>query len=256
MGIITSSVMLSQLVCLLPLVFKYSMGGASGSSCSSYPNDHTMNLYAGPSDTCAAMTQSRGFTDAGKNLIVKKHNKLRQRVASGQESNGAQPGASNMRKLVWNDELAEVAQRWVDQCKGPVHDINRNMCDGTYVGQNVHWSSSSESSTEDQVMASVDEAVTSWYSEIESPGFDSSNISPFQSVPGAGHYTQIVWADTYAVGCGLVHYQEGFWFSTLIGCNYAVGGNILGGTMYEAGTGCSNCPSGTSCDSTFDSLCA
>ena len=125
------------------------------------------------------MTQSRGFTAAGKNLIVRTHNELRQKVASGQESNGAQPGASNMRKLVWNDELAEVAQRLVDQCKFS-HDKNRNMCDGTYVGQNVYISYSSRSSTEDQVMASVDNSVISWYSEVEKPGFDSSNISPFQ----------------------------------------------------------------------------
>merc|ERR1711872_319330 len=225
MGSLYSLVMLAPFVCLFHIVFQYSIGVASGSSCRSYANDHTMNLFAGPSDTCAAMTQSRGFTDAGKNLIVKTHNELRQKVASGLESNGAQPGASN-------------------------------MCDGTYVGQNVYISYSSRSSTEVQVMASVDKAVTNWYSEVEKPGFDSSNISPFQYVSGAGHYTQVVWADTSAVGCGLVNYKDGFWFSTLIACNYAVGGNMMGGTMYEAGTGCSNCPSGTSCDSTFNSLCA
>merc|ERR1719312_1991842 len=199
--------MLAQLVCLLPLVFQYSIGAASGSSCSSYPNDHTMNLYAGPSDTCAAMTQSRGFTDAGKNLIVKTHNELRQRVASGQESNGDQPGASNMRKLVWNDELAEVAQRLVDQCKF-THDKNRNMCDGTYVGQNIYMAMASKQ-TQDQVMATVDKAVNNWYSEVEKPGFDSSFINPFQYSPGAGHYTQVVWAETQAVGCGLVNFEEG-----------------------------------------------
>merc|ERR1719290_232787 len=154
-------------------------GVAFGSFCSSYPSDHTMAIYSGPSDSCSKMTQFRGFTDAGKNLMVKTHNELRQKVAAGLESNGAQPGASNMRKLVWNDELAEVAQRLVDQCKFS-HDKNRNMCDGTYVGQNVYISYSSRSSTEDQVMASVDKAVISWYSEVEKPGFDSSNISPFQ----------------------------------------------------------------------------
>merc|ERR1712244_173059 len=224
------------------------------SSCGSYPSDHTMNLYAGPSDTCAAMTQSRGFTDAGKNLIVKTHNELRQKVASGQESNGAQPGASNMRKLVWNDELAATAQRLVDQCKF-AHDKNRNMCDGTYVGQNVYigyaWKQ-----TQDQVMATVDKAVTSWYSEVEKPGFDSSSLNPFQYTPGAGHYTQVVGAETHAVGCGLVNYEDGGWFKTLVACNYAVGGNMMGGSMYREGEGCSACPAGTSCDHTFDKLCA
>ena len=28
----------------------------------------------------------------------------------------------------------------------------------------------------------------------------------FRYTPGAGHYTQVVWAATQAVGCGLVNY--------------------------------------------------
>ena len=64
---------------------------------------------------------------------MKTHNELRQKVAAGLETHGNQPGASNMMKLVWNDELAEIAQRLVDQCKF-AHDKNRNMCDGTYAG--------------------------------------------------------------------------------------------------------------------------
>ena len=123
------------------------------------------------------MTQFRGFTDAGKDLIVKTHNELRQRVAGGLESHGNQPGASNMRKLVWNDELAEVAQRLVDQCKYG-HDNNRNMCDGTYVGQNIYMAMASKQ-TQDQVMTTVDKAVNNWYSEVEKP-FDSALINPFK----------------------------------------------------------------------------
>merc|ERR1712002_866164 len=253
MGSLYSLVMLAPFVCLFHIVFQYSIGVASGSSCRSYPNDHTMNLYAGPSDTCAAMTQSRGFTAAGKNLIVKTHNELRQKVASGQESNGAQPGASNMRKLVWNDELAEVAQRLVDQCKFS-HDKNRNMCDGTYVGQNIYMAMASKQS-QDQVMATVDKAVNNWYSEVEKP-FDPAFINPFKYVEGTGHYTQVVWADTEAVGCGLVNYKDGSWYKTFIACNYVVGGNMRGSTMYKVGKGCAECPAGTSCDKTFDNLCA
>ena len=50
-----------------------------------------------------------------KDAIVDKHNELRSKVANGQETRGVgggQPKAANMRKLVWNDELAEVAQRY------------------------------------------------------------------------------------------------------------------------------------------------
>ena len=47
--------------------------------------------------------------------IVDKHNELRAKVANGQEKrgvDGAQPKAANMRKMIWNDQLAEVAQRY------------------------------------------------------------------------------------------------------------------------------------------------
>ena len=54
--------------------------------------------------------------------------------------------------------------------------------------------------------------------------FPSSNISPFNSknnVPinprtgkpkMVGHYTQLVWADTYKIGCGFImfHMKEGY----------------------------------------------
>ena len=47
-------------------------------------------------------------------LIVDKHNELRSIVAKGLESRGVggkgQPEAANMRKLSWDDDLAEVAQ--------------------------------------------------------------------------------------------------------------------------------------------------
>ena len=36
----------------------------------------------------------------------------------------------------WSDELAEIAQRWADQCEFK-HDTHRNNVDGTYVGQNA-----------------------------------------------------------------------------------------------------------------------
>ena len=51
-----------------------------------------------------------------KEAIVDVHNELRKKVAKGEEErgiDGQQPKAANMRKLVWNDELAKIAQRYV-----------------------------------------------------------------------------------------------------------------------------------------------
>ena len=46
---------------------------------------------------------------------------------------------------------------------------------------------------------------------------------------------------------------QGSFYETLIVCNYAVAGNLLGSAMYEAGSACASCPAGYSCD---DGLCA
>jgi len=225
------------------------------STCEAYPEGHTMNLYPGPSDSCTAMTLYKGFTDDGMEVILAKHNELRQKVAAGEETNGPQPAASDMMRMRWNPELATVAQRWADQCSFG-HDDDRSKCDGTYVGQNAFSSWNSQEFSQDEVMANAGEAVQAWYDEVVEFGFDTNNISPFVFNYDAGHYTQVVWAESAEVGCGLSYYEEDGWFVTLVICNYAVGGNMQGGDMYTPGEGCSNCPAGTSCDADYPSLCA
>ena len=51
-------------------------------------------------------------------------------------------------------------------------------------------------------------------------------VSRFSS--GAGHYTQVAWADTEELGCGMVYYKGAKYYETIIVCNYARGGNIQG----------------------------
>ena len=64
-----------------------------------------------------------------KDQIVAHHNLLRGRIANGVDTNWAsQLKAANMNKLVWNDELAEFAQVWANQC-GNGHDTNRKSPD-------------------------------------------------------------------------------------------------------------------------------
>eukprot|EP00090_Calanus_glacialis_P041209 TRINITY_DN7246_c0_g1_i3.p1 TRINITY_DN7246_c0_g1~~TRINITY_DN7246_c0_g1_i3.p1 ORF type:complete len:356 (+),score=76.87 TRINITY_DN7246_c0_g1_i3:30-1070(+) len=226
-------------------------GGNEGGECT-YPEGHTMNLYSGPAAECGWELMFSGLDQATKDQIVKKHNELRQKVASGGES--GQPSASNMRKFVWNDELAKIAQRWTGQCKFE-HDELRNLCDGTLVGQNAFIAQTDYEEYEEEV--SIEASVQAWYNEVTNPGFSSSNINPFVFGDGWGHYSQVAWAETYQVGCGRVYYvTEDSWYSNLVICNYAVAGNLQGGVMYEEGDKCSNCPAGTTCDATFDALCA
>merc|ERR1719228_2250701 len=132
-----------------------------------YPAGHTMTKYSGPAKTCVEKTIHSGFDQAAKDVIVKVHNELRNKVAMGNETHGAQPQAANMMKMHWDDELAEIAQRWTDQCKFG-HDGNRNTCDGLYVGQNSYWGASSAKMSPYSALGVSEDAVRSWYNEVKS----------------------------------------------------------------------------------------
>ena len=90
-----------------------------------------------------------------------------------------QPAAANMRKMVWNTELAEIAQRWADQCTF-AHDRVRSKKDGTRVGQNAYTASGPRKSESDRVQKSMGSVTQEWYNEVENPGFNPSRIKNFR----------------------------------------------------------------------------
>lgn len=65
-----------------------------------------------------------GITQAQKAEILDAHNRLRATVANGQVP--GQPGAQNMREMVWDEELAAKAQQWANQCTFE-HDPSRYL---------------------------------------------------------------------------------------------------------------------------------
>jgi len=65
-----------------------------------------------------------GITEQEKEIILQEHNRLRQMVATGRYP--GQPGAENMREIVWDDELANRAQQWADNCQFR-HDPHRTI---------------------------------------------------------------------------------------------------------------------------------
>ena len=151
-----------------------------------------MNVYPGPVRIFKSLSETNDYIEAAicgyelifsgldqatKDLILDKHNQLRQKVASGGEA--GQPGATNMRKLTWNDELETVAQRWASQCTFG-HDQMRNLCDGTVVGQNAYFGSASLDDPEDTVNKAITKAAQAWYNEVSAPGFSPADINPYK----------------------------------------------------------------------------
>lgn len=161
---------------------------------------------------------------------VKEHNRARSSVS---------PPASNMLYMTWDEALAVTARAWAGHC---VFEHNPNLKDAqrmhpTYpsVGENI-WAGYPPSSFD------VTRAIRRWVDEKQHYSYQENTCTKV-----CGHYTQVVWATSYKVGCavqlcpkGVTQFRpnEGAVFV----CNYATAGNMIGSRPYESqGEACSGC---------------
>ncbi|TEA25785.1 hypothetical protein DBR06_SOUSAS1210070 [Sousa chinensis] len=169
---------------------------------------------------------------------VRMHNKFRSEVT---------PKASDMLYMTWDPVLAQIAKAWARNCqfahniqlKLP-HKLHPNF---TSLGENL-WTGS-------LYLFSVSSAVTDWYNEIQYYDFKTRKCDKV-----CGHYTQIVWADSYKVGCAVQFCSRVAGFESLRNgahfiCNYGPAGNYPT-WPYKKGSTCSACPSNDNC---LDNLC-
>jgi cysteine-rich secretory family protein len=201
-----------------------------------------MRLLCSVLCTFVAASATAQLTLQQEQAALDGHNEIRSDVASGLV--GDEPTATDMVKLDWDDDLALVVQDWVDQCVWD-HNPNRTSEYGalvggnTYVGENlaVYLTTGSPPDL-------VNSALDLWFEEVANYTYGPFDNSDFEA---AGHYTQIVWANTHRVGCGLaVCPGSAFGYPNytayFLGCDYARGGNYLGQYPYQAGPTASNCP--------------
>ena len=155
-----------------------------------------------------------------------------------------------MMELVWDEELASVAQRLADQCVFS-HDCGDcRQVERFRVGQNLYQSFNSRPGDLGQEWI---QAVDSWYREISVyPG----PVESFTFSQDTGHYTQMMWATTTRLGCGMSEFSRGRFVARLLVCNYGEAGNIISAPLYTVGPACSACPSSTACSSAYPSLCS
>merc|ERR1712121_329168 len=152
----------------------------------------------------------------------------------------------------WDSELASIAQRLADQCKFE-HDCSDCGRVGTgregTVGQSIGISFNSQEGEPND----WENIINAWFNEIESFPNEASAIESYQFDSSTGHYTQLVWATTDRVGCGVITYTKEDTERKLYVCNYGESGNFLNQPIYTIGTGCSECAG--SCSSIYESLC-
>ncbi|KAF8785148.1 CRISP/Allergen/PR-1-like [Argiope bruennichi] len=208
---------------------------------------------------------SRGISQPEKDYIVWKHNYLRSIVAQGYERTNNQPPAANMMQMVWDEELASVAQKHADQCIF-AHDCPEcRSVESFSVGQNIATRAKTGNTLP---VPDWESTIQSLYDEVKD--FYPKWISPFRApkYPMTGHYTQALWATSWKVGCGYtIHSYSNdprFQYVELYTCNYGPTGNLYMQDMYKIGPACSQCPENTCCGrqcelagvrSDFDGLC-
>ncbi|XP_022915856.1 salivary antigen-5-like [Onthophagus taurus] len=146
-----------------------------------------------------------------------------------------QPRGINLKRMAWDEKLAVEAQKVaatgkfehliVDDDRFPAVGQNLYMHMSTAAGAGSNWA----------------KGIESWWKEHENFVYGAATQNGV-----TGHYTQVVWADTYLVGCGYCYFYDEetnakYPYQKLYACNYGPAGNWVGQNPYETGSsGCEN----------------
>ncbi|NWI13198.1 GLIP1 protein, partial [Crypturellus soui] len=135
---------------------------------------------------------------------VTTHNNLRSKV---------NPPGSNMLRM---GRRSKTAKAWAKKCQFK-HNIYLKIPRKVHptftpVGENIR--------TGTATVFSVDAALSDWFSEVGSYDFNTNGCSG-----QCGHYTQVVWATSYKVGCAVhfcdsAEYFPGLFNAAHFVCNY------------------------------------
>ena len=142
---------------------------------------------------------------SSRSLLLNLHNKERAYVG--------------IADLKWDSGLESTAQAWAEF----LAENNKFYHSGQPVGENL-----ASASNRTNVVSYM---FCLWSGEKRS--FSNAKPYPNVSTDGGmvGHYTQIIWGRTYAVGCG-VAYKSGV---NYLVCQYKLSGNYIGNYVYYPG---------------------
>ncbi len=150
-----------------------------------------------------------------------------------------QASSSSLADLKWDDKLAAYAQEYANELmKEPVrlkHSTHGERAaisgwEEQWIGENLGYGMNTAwklNTNEDDLHAAFRQSIQSWCSEKQY--YNRSNNS-CQAGQSCGHYTQVVWAETKSVGCGIAVSKDGTKY--VLVCNYGPGGNISGYTPF------------------------
>ena len=92
-----------------------------------------------------------------------------------------------------------------------------------YTGENLYYFGTT-GELDSSVMENAGvKATESWYKENKQYDYQKAT---FQK--GTGHFTQVVWQSTAALGVAVATYKDGDWNKVVVVANYSPGGNVQG----------------------------
>jgi pathogenesis-related protein 1 len=168
------------------------------------------------------------FSDAEKNLFLNAHNSVRKAW-----------GMTQM--LTWDDTLAADSLAYAQQCK--VNPLTHSTSNGAY-GENLSTYMATPKPATFPYKTMDYHVVNGWYPE--EPNYNcQANTCDTTGGKMCGHLTQIVWASTTKVGCGIAYCVSVIsgktWYVQNAVCRYTPPGNYIG--QHPLGTnGATKCP--------------
>lgn len=192
--------------------------------------------------------------------IINVHNNLRNQMATQKtEFLEKYPKAGNMRQMYWSEEISKLAQQHANKNVYANSDpAFRKTSQFSYLGENLYKASSKVT---DSFPPDWERGVTSWFNEIREYSNTQEVVTKFQETSGVltEHFTQVIWADSYLVGCGISTYpttKNGMSLTThLMVCIYGPGGNTLNKPIYNPVTSVRKCPNGIVNSNEYSGLC-
>ncbi|XP_021511096.1 cysteine-rich secretory protein 1 [Meriones unguiculatus] len=164
--------------------------------------------------------------------IVNTHNAFRRKVS---------PPAKNMLKMSWSLAAAENARILARYCDKAESDPLERRLDNTFCGENMHL---------EYYPFSWSKVIESWYNESKHFKYGEwpSTDDDFETE----HYTQMVWASSYLIGCEVASCRRQNAATYLYVCHYCHEGNYpdMLNKPYKEGSPCEDCP-----DHCEDGLC-
>ena len=226
------------------------------------PDDDLSHLVLNCGDAEGGIENNRLNTTAKKHILCL-HNETRSKVALGLFAGLKEtlPFAQDMQRLQWDNELEQVAQNWANQCQWE-HNANRTTEYNALAPLDINGNVSQQSFSVGENLATFgstayDKAELSatfagyklWEDEGNAWAFGTINGTEECTDSACGHFTQLIWASTYKVGCAVNFCEAGTLLqypSTYLVCDYATAGNYIGREPYLTGSESEVCDATTS----------